>query len=87
MKSLLDAVCFKGVSVRWFGCGFSQVVDFGVCEEPELAYAEAAVGDFADTIAFEGFDGQTYTREHSSYFAIQPFGNADLDERTLVSPF
>ena len=28
---------------------FSEVVDFGVGEKAELAYAEAAVGDFVDT--------------------------------------
>ena len=31
------------------GGGFSEVVDFGVGEKAESVYAEAAVGDFADT--------------------------------------
>lgn len=41
----------------FIGGGFSEIVDFGVSEESELAYAQAAVGDFADAGASEGFDG------------------------------
>ncbi|MGB7582864.1 MAG: hypothetical protein WBL85_10515 [Sedimentisphaerales bacterium] len=33
----------------FFGGGFPEVVDFGVGEKAESVYAEAAVGDFADT--------------------------------------
>ncbi len=40
---------FKREILSNFICGgFSQIVDFGVSEESELAYSEASVGDFAD---------------------------------------